>query len=820
MIRVEHLDKYYNKGKSNEQHVLNDVNLTLDATGLVCILGESGSGKTTLLNTIGGLDVFAGGTIDYDGVSVTGYDPKKMEPIRNDRFGYIFQNYYLLNDFSVAYNVKLALNRYELSEEEKDARVEYVLDMIGMGKYKKKKVSKLSGGQQQRVSIARALVKSPQIILADEPTGNLDEENTIRTMSILKSISKDCLVLLVTHERRIADFFADRIIEVRDGQIIRDEVNHASSTYEKSDDANIYLKEMKCQSLESDFASFNIYAREGEVVPDKLTINLAWKDGKLYIQNLTGCDILLEGEKNGVQMIDDVRPTFDMEEVDKISYNLEKLPSKGTARLAGHEIRRMAVENIRSMGKKSGFIVAILLISAILLSISMAEFLNSAMVDEDSIVTSDSHYVELYFEKVTSLRGTENQAKILDFVENELADYEDSLIYLPTSTLYLEGYGYTQMEGLSERFEDYSFAPLSTLDAASLIYGSMPTNRTEVVVDKRVIQNLIDNDGAVAALYGSTVKDFLGANIKNSGSDEILTIVGICDSDEPDIYVTQSVLLGMDNKGYDVETLAELQETYPGQYDDITLEDGQMLMREGQFLALFLEEEFVEGYTYEIDSDVIEDSVYEIVGLIPDEVGVDYVLNDNDITIIRNLSIYNYKTVYLYTDDTDAVVAAMKEAAEDYSSYFKLVVTVPQEEQLEAYMEARTVDINAMNLIAFVIAIICIILVYYTIKSNAVARSEELTVYRLLGISRGSILKAYILEMMILTTFTSLPAVLVTSLVIRFITSIPSLQIAMIFPWWSVLALVAALYLVHAIISILPVYGILSKPPATLAVKE
>lgn len=220
MIQINHLHKYYNEGKKNEQHVLNDVTLEFPSTGLICILGESGSGKTTLLNTVGGLDTFSGGSITIDDKELKKYDPKVMEPIRNNSFDYIFQNYYLLKDYSVSYNIKLALNRYDLSDEEKEERVDYVLDILGIGKYKKKIVSKLSGGQQQRVSIARALVKSPDVIFADEPTGNLDEENTIRTMSILKNISKECLVLLVTHEKRIARFFGDRIIEVCDLSLI------------------------------------------------------------------------------------------------------------------------------------------------------------------------------------------------------------------------------------------------------------------------------------------------------------------------------------------------------------------------------------------------------------------------------------------------------------------------------------------------------------------------------------------------------------------------------------------------------------------------
>ena len=250
MIQIKKLDKYYHKGKSNENHVLKEINLELDNKGLVCILGESGSGKTTLLNTIGGLDTFGSGSIAIDDTVLNKYDPKKIENLRNQKFGYIFQNYYLLQDYTVAYNIKLALNVFDLSEEEKEERVDYVLEALHMKKFKKKLVSQLSGGQQQRVSIARALVRAPEIILAEEPPGNLDEENTIRIMSILKSISKECLVILVSHEKAIAKFFADRIIEIQDGVIKKDYANKASEAYQRMDDSNIYLKDMTHQIIE------------------------------------------------------------------------------------------------------------------------------------------------------------------------------------------------------------------------------------------------------------------------------------------------------------------------------------------------------------------------------------------------------------------------------------------------------------------------------------------------------------------------------------------------------------------------------------------
>ena len=351
MIKITGLDKFFNKGRKNELHVLNGINLSFEEKGLVCILGESGSGKTTLLNTIGGLDTFSGGEIQIEDTVLKQYDPKEVERLRSDKFGYIFQNYYLLQDYTVAYNVRLALNTFPLSDEEKDQRVDYALEKLDMLRYKKKLVSQLSGGQQQRVSIARALVKSPKIILADEPTGNLDEENTLRTMSILKNISKDCLVILVSHEKRVAHFFADRIIEIQDGRILKDYQNQSQDAYERMDDGNIYLRDMEKFSLQdTEQYAIDLYQDESSR-EQKLRLNLAWKDGKLYIQNLSDCEVLLEGEEIGCQMLDCSKPNVEKEEVEKFEFSLPYLNGHQEAKLGRHEIWKMALENIRLMGK-------------------------------------------------------------------------------------------------------------------------------------------------------------------------------------------------------------------------------------------------------------------------------------------------------------------------------------------------------------------------------------------------------------------------------------------------------------------------------------
>lgn len=813
MIEIKNLNKYYNKGKKSEQHVLNGINLELGSTGLVCILGESGSGKTTLLNTIGGLDTFSDGSIKVEGNEFTKYDPKRMEPIRNDRFDYIFQNYYLLPDYSVAYNVKLALNRFKLTEQEKEERADYVLNMLGMGKFKKKLVSKLSGGQRQRVSIARALVKSPDIILADEPTGNLDEENTLRTMSILKSISKECLVILVTHEKRIAKFFGDRIIEICDGKIVRDAANHAASAYERSDDSNIYLKEMDCKNLESDFADFKVYYDGGQA-PEKISLNLAWKDGKIYIQNNMGCDILLEGQENGVQMLDEERPKFDMDEIEKVSYNLEKPASKGTAHLAAKEIWRMALENIRLMGKKQAFIIVILLVTAVLLSVSTAEFVNTVSVDEQAIIETDSHYVQLKMTKVTSFRAIEQRADTLEFIrENMKDDSHGDVFFTPDANLYLVGFGFIQMKELTQAVKGYSFVPVSKLKEENLVAGKMPGGRNEIVIDRNIINKLKKSTEVTASLY-KTEKDYLDKSFKVSGSRETLKIVGISDTEQPAIYCRQNILVGLDVKGDSIADAKELKEACPEECKDIQIADDEMYVRKSLFdamdMKLGMEERMGDGI----------DMVYKIAGTFPDSAGADFAFSEKGCQDMRDCMICERAACKIYTQDKKASMEFFGKAAKKYMNSFKLEQSSPYDDELKAYKKEHSINVDAKKLITLVIVAISLLMVYFMIKSNAMSRIGELTVYRLLGISKSSILKAYILEMALMTCYTSVPAVLVTSVVIKFVSSVPSLGIAMIFPWWSVLILLIGIFLVHTIISILPIYGILSKPPATLAVKD
>lgn len=226
MLEIKNVNKYFNKGKKNQIHVINNTSLEFAKNGLVAILGESGSGKTTLLNAIGGLDKVDSGNIYVNGQKITNISSNKIDEIRNLNIGYIFQDYRLIEDESVFDNISISLKLLGVNEKQEiEEKVDYMLECVNMYKYKYRPVKMLSGGQRQRVAIARAIIKNPNIIIADEPTGNLDSKNSTEIMNILKEISKDKLVILVTHEEELAKIYASRIIEIKDGRIIKDYKN-------------------------------------------------------------------------------------------------------------------------------------------------------------------------------------------------------------------------------------------------------------------------------------------------------------------------------------------------------------------------------------------------------------------------------------------------------------------------------------------------------------------------------------------------------------------------------------------------------------------
>ena len=221
MLKLENITKIY-ESKNFKQKALNNVNLSFRKSEFVSILGPSGSGKTTLLNIIGGLDKYTSGDLIIEGVSTKNYKDSSWDAYRNKKVGFVFQNYNLIPHQTILSNVALALTISGMTKKERIKKAKKALEDVGLKEHINKKPTQLSGGQMQRVAIARALVTNPDIILADEPTGALDSETSLQIMKILKNISKEKLVIMVTHNNELASLYSDRIISLKDGIIIND----------------------------------------------------------------------------------------------------------------------------------------------------------------------------------------------------------------------------------------------------------------------------------------------------------------------------------------------------------------------------------------------------------------------------------------------------------------------------------------------------------------------------------------------------------------------------------------------------------------------
>lgn len=224
MLELKNVKKSFKTGDFVQQ-ALKGINLNFGDKEFVAILGSSGSGKTTLLNIIGGLDHYDSGDLIIKGKSTKKFKEKDWDAYRNNSIGFIFQSYNLIGHISVLGNIELSMTLSGVSSKEKKKRAMEVLEKVGLKEHAHKKPNQLSGGQMQRVAIARALVNNPEIILADEPTGALDSTTSVQIMELIKNIAKDKLVIMVTHNPELAEKYATRIVEVKDGLVINDTNN-------------------------------------------------------------------------------------------------------------------------------------------------------------------------------------------------------------------------------------------------------------------------------------------------------------------------------------------------------------------------------------------------------------------------------------------------------------------------------------------------------------------------------------------------------------------------------------------------------------------
>lgn len=220
LIEIKNLNKIYNQGKANEFQALSGVSLAIDKGDFIAIMGVSGSGKSTLMNMIGCLDQPTSGLYMFDGEEIEKLSQRELVKIRRNKIGFIFQNFNLLPRMPAVKNVELPLVYKGIRPKARRDRAKKMLELVGLGDKVRHKPSMLSGGELQRVAIARALTNEPMVLLADEPTGNLDSQSGFQVMEVLKGLNKKgTTIILVTHDLAIAKY-ANRLINIQDGKIV------------------------------------------------------------------------------------------------------------------------------------------------------------------------------------------------------------------------------------------------------------------------------------------------------------------------------------------------------------------------------------------------------------------------------------------------------------------------------------------------------------------------------------------------------------------------------------------------------------------------
>ena len=231
LIKLVNIDKIYNTGKVNV-HVLKNINLEINKNDYISIVGASGSGKTTLMNIIGCLDRATSGKYFFESKEISTFSDKELSRIRAEKIGFVFQSFNLLHNYNVLENVLMpTLYNKKIRKKEALKRAENLIELVGLSDRIKHKPNELSGGQQQRVAIARALINNPEIILADEPTGNLDSKSSDAILTLFEKLKENGVTLIiVTHEKAIADK-TEKKITIKDGSLLKLKINSKKQAF-------------------------------------------------------------------------------------------------------------------------------------------------------------------------------------------------------------------------------------------------------------------------------------------------------------------------------------------------------------------------------------------------------------------------------------------------------------------------------------------------------------------------------------------------------------------------------------------------------------
>ena len=803
MLKLDNVNKYFFRHKKNEIHVIDNTSLDLGDKGLVAFLGASGSGKTTLLNIIGGLDKFNSGSLYIGDKKITKHNYYKMDKIRNLNVGYIFQDYKLIDTMTVYENIALVLKMIGIKDKnEIKRRVDYVLEATNMYRYRNRLANMLSGGERQRVGIARALAKNPNIILADEPTGNLDSKNSIEVMNIIKAISKTRLVILVTHEVDLANFYADRILDIQDGKVIKDYKNKHNDDLDYRMDNKIYLKDFTYHDkIKSDNMNINIYSNEKE----KTNINIVFKNGNIYIESDVKNVELVDSNSN-IEFVNEHYKKISMDMVDEYKFDLDSIDNN-------HKKKYSSIFNpitllINGFRKVFNYTILkkILLIGFIITGMfivySVSSIFAAIKVDEEDFIVVNKNYL------------TVSAAKFNVNDYNEFSKLESIDYIIPSSSLiklklyYKDFYQSSKVENQIEG----SLTSIKLINESDLIYGSMPTSRHEIVIDKMVAKSLIKY-GAARYLGIKDASKLIGITVYTK-LDEAFKIVGITDLVSPSIYADESMFLNLianqvstGEYAYESsnnETFIDY-ELYKNKY---WLAKGRMPSNDYEVMVDIGKEDEM-PLNKEINVK-INDRKLVVVGYYNSQYNFDYYFVNSN-TIKYNL---------ISTTTSLAIIPKNESEVIDYFRNKKMNIVNNYELDKEKYNEDRKDTVKENVIVASVIIAVSLIEIFLMMRSSFLSRIKEIGILRAIGVKKGDVIRLFLGEIIAITTLAGMLGIIIMSYIIKMLTSIDMLASSFVLNIWVILISVIIMYTFNIIVGLLPVFNVLRHTPANILARH
>lgn len=542
MIEVKNLCKTYKPKKGEAVQALKGIDLKFEEKGLVFILGKSGSGKSTLLNMLGGLDKFDDGEIIIKGKSSKQFSQSDFDSYRNTFIGFIFQEYNILNDFTVGANIALAME-LQGRKPSKD-ELNKILEEVDLSGFAGRKPNELSGGQKQRVAIARALIKNPEIIMADEPTGALDSNTGKQVFDTLKKLSKDKLVIVVSHDRDFAEQYGDRVIELADGEIISDIKKYLSKPQSISEgisvieDKIIHIKS-GYELTSNDLEMINNYLKNNKNDDSFISI-----DGKTNQEIKKAVRIDENGYREGFEDTSEKNTWIEQYDPDKFKLIRSKLPVKNSLKMA-----------FGSLKKKPFRLIVTIFLSMVAfalfgLSNTMSSY-NKIESGTDSIVDSKVDYTAFTKNRKIYADGYsyESFATLSDEdVNNIKSKFPDKIfneIVMPNGAgLSIENIFDTTTILQNGEYSYYAsaFLGVSNIDDKTIsdmgysLEGKLPEKDNEVAITKYVAESFVIGGYCeeLNQLKGTDIKetkDLIGKTLNLSiNGKEKYTITGILDT--------------------------------------------------------------------------------------------------------------------------------------------------------------------------------------------------------------------------------------------------------------------------------------------------